>query len=86
MTGGKVRVWNESRGEFMDPQKVVDKFKVKPEQMLDYLALTGDVSAARISIEDGAYFKGGIDIKKVEGKSGVTHTPSTPEESRPTQS
>jgi len=30
-------------------------------------ALTGDVSAARISIEDGAFFKGGIDIKKPEG-------------------
>jgi len=27
-------------------------------------ALNGDVSAARISIEDGSYFKGGIDIKK----------------------
>jgi cytoskeletal protein CcmA (bactofilin family) len=32
-------------------------------------ALTGDVSAARISIEDGAFFKGGIDIKKPEPKS-----------------
>lgn len=29
-------------------------------------ALTGDVAAARISIEDGAFFKGGIDIKKPE--------------------
>ncbi len=27
-------------------------------------ALTGDVSAARISIEDGAFFKGGIDVRK----------------------
>jgi cytoskeletal protein CcmA (bactofilin family) len=27
-------------------------------------ALTGDVTAARISIEDGAFFKGGIDIQK----------------------
>ncbi|MGH9481866.1 MAG: bactofilin family protein [Terriglobales bacterium] len=27
-------------------------------------ALTGDVTAARISIEDGAFFKGGIDIRK----------------------
>ena len=27
-------------------------------------ALTGDVAAARISIEDGAFFKGGIDIRK----------------------
>ena len=27
-------------------------------------SLTGDVSAQRISIEDGAFFKGGIDIRK----------------------
>jgi len=39
-------------------------------------ALTGDVTAQRISIEDGAFFKGGIDIKKpgnehkAEAKSG----------------
>jgi cytoskeletal protein CcmA (bactofilin family) len=34
-------------------------------------SLTGDVAAARISIEDGAYFKGGIDIRKPGvGKNG----------------
>lgn len=32
-------------------------------------ALTGDVSAQRISIEDGAFFKGGIDIRKPGGES-----------------
>lgn len=32
-------------------------------------ALNGDVAAARISIEDGAFFKGGIDIKKPDSKS-----------------
>ena len=32
-------------------------------------ALTGDVTTARISIEDGAFFKGGIDIRKSEKKS-----------------
>ena len=34
-------------------------------------ALTGDVTAARISIEDGAFFKGGIDIRKPEAKPGA---------------
>jgi cytoskeletal protein CcmA (bactofilin family) len=34
-------------------------------------ALTGDVAAARISIEDGAFFKGGIDIRKTEAKAGA---------------
>ncbi|MGA2571682.1 MAG: polymer-forming cytoskeletal protein [Terracidiphilus sp.] len=35
-------------------------------------ALNGDVSAARISIEDGAFFKGGIDIRKPDGKTAQT--------------
>jgi cytoskeletal protein CcmA (bactofilin family) len=34
-------------------------------------ALTGDVAAARISIEDGAFFKGGIDIRKADSKPGI---------------
>ena len=35
-------------------------------------SLTGDVVAARISIEDGAFFKGGIDIRKPgQGKEGA---------------
>src|ERR1700740_2149931 len=33
-------------------------------------SLTGDVVAARISIEDGAFFKGGIDIRK-SGQTGA---------------
>jgi cytoskeletal protein CcmA (bactofilin family) len=45
-------------------------------------SLTGDVIAARISIEDGAFFKGGIDIRKpgAEPKGGSsTTTTTTPE-------
>jgi cytoskeletal protein CcmA (bactofilin family) len=46
-------------------------------------SLTGDVIAARISIEDGAFFKGGIDIRKpgAEAKGGTpaTATTTTPE-------
>ena len=34
-------------------------------------SLTGDVIAARISIEDGAFFKGGIDIRKPDAKPGA---------------
>ena len=33
-------------------------------------SLTGNVAAARISIEDGAYFKGGIDIRKPNDANG----------------
>jgi len=44
-------------------------------------SLTGDVVAQRISIEDGAYFKGGIDIRKPgqkvngEAKENASATP-----------
>ena len=41
-------------------------------------SLSGDVAAARISIEDGAFFKGGIDIRKPEGKQAAVVAP-TPE-------
>ena len=45
-------------------------------------SLTGDVVAARISIEDGAFFKGGIDIRKAGQKAnGEEAKPSsTPSE------
>ena len=41
-------------------------------------SLTGDVVAARISIEDGAFFKGGIDIRK--GGQPATQTKANGEE------
>jgi cytoskeletal protein CcmA (bactofilin family) len=43
-------------------------------------SLTGDVIAARISIEDGAFFKGGIDIRKpgtADTKAVTTTEPVT---------
>ena len=43
-------------------------------------SLSGDVAAARISIEDGAFFKGGIDIRKPEqGKQQAAPAASAPE-------
>jgi len=39
-------------------------------------SLNGDVAAARISIEDGAFFKGGIDIRKPDAKPAAQ--PATP--------
>ena len=43
-------------------------------------SLTGDVIAARISIEDGAFFKGGIDIRKPgnDAKAGTTAAVAEP--------
>ena len=48
-------------------------------------SLTGDVTVARISIEDGAFFKGGIDIRKPEVKPAVPGVSATPETAKPTQ-
>jgi cytoskeletal protein CcmA (bactofilin family) len=40
-------------------------------------SLTGDVAAARIAIEDGAYFKGGIDIRKPGDSKGGSSSSSS---------
>jgi cytoskeletal protein CcmA (bactofilin family) len=52
-------------------------------------ALTGDVTAARISIEDGAFFKGGIDIRKTDANAKpaapVAATPVAAEAPKPVQ-
>jgi cytoskeletal protein CcmA (bactofilin family) len=42
-------------------------------------ALTGDVTAARISIEDGAFFKGGIELRKAEPKTAEPKVAAVPE-------
>ncbi|MDE1177011.1 MAG: polymer-forming cytoskeletal protein [Edaphobacter sp.] len=41
-------------------------------------SLTGDVIAARISIEDGAFFKGGIDIRKPGSADAKAAAPAEP--------
>jgi cytoskeletal protein CcmA (bactofilin family) len=41
-------------------------------------SLSGDVAAARISIEDGAFFKGGIDIRKPDAKQAAPAGSATP--------
>ncbi|ADW67518.1 bactofilin family protein [Granulicella tundricola] len=47
-------------------------------------SLTGDVIAARISIEDGAFFKGGIDIRKPgAGDAKPAATPAAAEKPEP---
>jgi len=41
-----------------------DRFDIRSEG-----SLTGDIVAQRVSIEEGAYFKGGIDIRKAGQKA-----------------
>ncbi len=46
-------------------------------------SLTGDVVAARISIEDGAFFKGGIDIRKAGQKANGEDVKATADKPEP---
>jgi cytoskeletal protein CcmA (bactofilin family) len=48
--------------------------------------LVGDIIAARISIEDGALFKGSIDIKKPEPKASSPAPAPSPAVAHPTPS
>jgi cytoskeletal protein CcmA (bactofilin family) len=47
-------------------------------------SLTGDVIAQRISIEDGAFFKGGIDIRKPGQQASTSKTNGEARESKET--
>jgi cytoskeletal protein CcmA (bactofilin family) len=47
--------------------------------------LVGDITTSRISIEDGALFKGSIDIKKPEPKPAVAATVGQPAQPRPAE-
>jgi cytoskeletal protein CcmA (bactofilin family) len=41
-------------------------------------SLSGDITTARISIEDGAFFKGTIDIQKAEPAPRIEPRPQVP--------
>jgi len=62
ITAREVVVLGKVRGDV----SATDRVDIRAEG-----ALSGNVSAARISIEDGAFFKGGIDIRKPEGKAAA---------------
>ncbi len=44
LVGERVKVLNEAKGEWFDAQKVLEKFNVRPGQIVDYLSLIGDSS------------------------------------------
>jgi cytoskeletal protein CcmA (bactofilin family) len=50
-----------------------DRFDIRSEG-----SLTGDITAQRVSIEEGAYFKGGIDIRKPGQKPNGDSKDTTP--------
>jgi len=56
-------------GQVQGNVEATDKVDIRREAKL-----VGDITTARISIEDGALFKGSIDIRKPEPKSTATST------------
>jgi cytoskeletal protein CcmA (bactofilin family) len=57
-------------GQVQGNVEATDKVDIRREAKL-----VGDITTARISIEDGALFKGSIDIRKPEPKSTGASTP-----------
>jgi cytoskeletal protein CcmA (bactofilin family) len=51
-----------------------DKLEIRKDARL-----IGDIKTARIIIEDGAYFKGSIDIVKPEPAKSTVNTPPRPQ-------
>ncbi len=65
-------------GQVQGNVEASDKVDIRKEAKL-----VGDITTARISIEDGALFKGSIDIKKAEVKAGAAPVISAPSAAAP---
>jgi cytoskeletal protein CcmA (bactofilin family) len=63
----EVVVMGKVRGSIM----ATDRLDIRAEG-----GVVGDLTAPRISIEDGAFFKGGIDIRKIDAKTAGQGMPS----------
>lgn len=75
---GRVRANIEARNVIVHGRVDGDIHATERVDLRKSASLCGDISTARISIEDGAFFKGGIDIQKAE--------PGTKLEARPQNS
>ncbi len=65
-------------GQVQGNVEAADKVDIRREAKL-----VGDITTARISIEDGALFKGSIDIRKPEPKAASATEPAKPVVSTP---
>jgi cytoskeletal protein CcmA (bactofilin family) len=81
---GRVRANVEARNVIVHGRVDGDIHASDRVELRKSASLTGDISTARISIEDGAFFKGGIDIQKpepapkIEAKPQVAATAAGP--------
>jgi len=63
---GRVRANIEARNVIVHGRVNGDIHATERVELRKTASLAGDISTARISIDDGAFFKGGIDIQKPE--------------------
>ena len=66
---GRVRANIEARNVIVHGKVNGDIHATERVELRKTASLAGDISTARISIDDGAFFKGGIDIQKPEPAS-----------------
>ena len=71
---GRVRANIEARNVVVHGKVNGDIHATERVELRKTASLAGDISTARISIDDGAFFKGGIDIQKPEPATGKTET------------
>jgi len=72
---GRVRAHIEARNVIVHGRVDGDIHATERVELRKSASLTGDISTARISIEDGAFFKGGIDIQKPEAAPRIEAKP-----------
>ena len=74
---GRVRANIEARNVILHGRVDGDIHATERVELRKTASLTGDISTARISIEDGAFFKGTIDIQKPEPAAKLDAKPPT---------
>jgi cytoskeletal protein CcmA (bactofilin family) len=74
---GRVRANIEARNVIVHGRLNGDIHATERVELRKTSSLAGDIATARISIDDGAFFKGGIDIQKPEPAARVEVKPQT---------
>ncbi len=75
---GRVRANIEARNVILHGRVDGDIHASERVELRKSASLAGDITTARISIEDGAFFKGTIDIQKPEPAPKIDPTPQVP--------
>lgn len=75
---GQVRANIEARSVILHGRVNGDVAATERVELRKTASLSGDISTARISIEDGAFFKGTIDIQKPEPAPRLEPKPQAP--------